>query len=118
VKKAYKIVLLKNGGYTTLYHGINKSKSLPVGRWIIAEKKMVTDCGKGDPYLSGIHVFLDREIAEKYLKRFRSNKPRIIIACDAKGLRKKPSNEKVYLADSVLSLTPLANDLTRFIRGK
>jgi len=115
--KAYKIVLLKNGKYTTLYHGINRSKSLLVGKWIIAEKKMVTDCGKGEPYLSGIHIFLDKEIAEKYLKRFRSNKPRVIIECLTKGLRKKPSNSKVYLADRIKLLPPLANNLTRFIGG-
>jgi len=108
---------LKNGKYTTLYHGINRSKSLPVGKWIIAEKKMVTDCGKGEPYLSGLHVFLNKEIAEKYLKRFRSNKPRIIIVCEAKGLRRKPSNENVYLADRIKLTAPLTDNLTKFIGG-
>ena len=97
----YKIVLKEGDHIRTLFHGINGSRILPFNKWIVGIKKMVKDASKSNTYLSGIHVFKFKTIATKYLKRFRTEKDRIIIRCFATGLRNKPSNIEVLLADQI-----------------
>ncbi len=95
----YKIVEWKNDAPHTLFHGLNRSRKLPVDKWITAEQKIVDDGGR--PYVSGFHVFMFRENAEDYLKRFRAPKDRRIVACLAKTIWQKPTNELVWLAERI-----------------
>jgi hypothetical protein len=97
----YKIVLKEGNKIKTLFHGVNRSKTLPYNIWIIAEKKLGKDGSNQEPYLTGFHCFKEIHIAKKYLKKFRSNKNRIIIECEARNLRQKPSNKDVFLADEI-----------------
>ena len=100
--EVYKIVMKDNGKYKTLYHGINGKKTLPFDIRIKAEKKMVKDGSGGREYLSGIHCFKDCSTASKYVGIFRLfNTDRTIIKCLAKGLRQKPTNKNVWLADEI-----------------
>ena len=62
---------------------------------------MVKDGAGGREYLSGIHCFKELEIAVKYLSRFRNPTGLRIIPCEAKGLRQKPTNPDVWLADKI-----------------
>lgn len=98
---AYKIVEWKNGDPHTLFHGIDGSRRLPRGRWIEAEKKQGVDGGGQEPYLTGIHVFRNRKKAEGYLDNFRVEKDRRVIEVRATGLRQKPTNGHVWLADRI-----------------
>ena len=99
----YKIVDKDNkGNIKILFHGINGSKILKRGEWLQAVVKPVTD---GDPkrsteYLSGWHLFDNKEEAEFYLKRFKNKEPKTIIECEAKNLWKKEhSRANVWLAE-------------------
>lgn len=97
----YKIVLNEDGVLKTLYKGIEGSRTLRFNEWMKATKKWSTDGSGQKPYLTGIHVFKDKKIAKDYLNNFRTERPRVVVECEAKGLRQKPSNENVYLADEI-----------------
>jgi len=101
MKTVFKIVLLEDGEYKTLFHGIDGSRKLPIDTIIEAEKKMRVDGGGQEPYLTGIHCFKDRKTAEDYLTNFRKPANRQVIKCWASGLRQKKTNKDVYLADTI-----------------
>ena len=86
----------KQGKLRTLYCGWNGSRTLPVGGWLKAEKKMANEHGPN--YLTGWHCFLSKEDAEKYRKRFKI--PVELIQIKAKNLRPKWSG-KALLADFI-----------------
>jgi hypothetical protein len=95
----YKIILAEG---KTLFKGINGSRTIPFNQWLIADKKPVKDkYPDGKEYMSGFHVFLDRDTAEEYLRRFRKPVERVIVKCLARGLREKPTNSSVHLADEL-----------------
>ena len=102
MEAVYKIVEMSEfGNYKTLFHGIMGTKLLPRGVWIQAVEKLVVDGSGGKCYLSGIHCFKDKEIAENYFTKFREVRDRIIIRCYAKNLRVKPTNKYVFLASEI-----------------
>lgn len=99
ITEVYKIILLKG---KTLFRGINGSRNISFDTWLQATKVLVRDkYPDGKLYLSGFHVFRCLDTAKNYLNRFRTNEDRIIVTCKAKGLRKKPTNSPVWLADEL-----------------
>ena len=101
MEKVYKIVEKKDDIIKTIFHGCNKSRILPQGKWIRAENKMVNDGGGGKRYLSGWHVIKNEEAAIHFLRtKFRKRLDKLtVIPCMAIALRQKPTNPLVYLAD-------------------
>ena len=100
--EVYKIVEMSEfGNYRTLYHGIMGTKLLGRGIWIQAVEKLVVDGSGGKCYLSGIHCFKDKEVAEKYLTRFSNTDEKLVIKCYARNIRVKPTNPNVFLADQI-----------------
>lgn len=101
--EAYRIVEEKNGEYYSLFHGTNRSRKLPRGIWIKADKKLVKDGTRGTYYRSGFHVLTSKEEAEKFFaKLFRIYKNRKVIKVLAKGLRPKGhSRHEIFLADEM-----------------
>lgn len=101
MREVYKIVEPYDEGYKTLFRGNNGTRILPFDEWIKANKRMVRDGPGGKLYLSGFHCFKKENDADNYIGRF-SRPDRHIIKCLAKGLRKKPTNKTVWLADEIL----------------
>jgi len=101
--RAYKIVNDIGGQYKTLFHGINRSRVLKRGRWLIAEKKIVKDGGENSTkYMSGFTVLLSLKVAMAYLKLFKDISTKQIIMVDVDGIvRKEHSRLPVYLADQI-----------------
>lgn len=100
--EVYKIVGMSEfGNYKTLFHGVHGSKLLGRNIWIKADKKYVVDGSGGKCYLSGIHCFKNKKVAEKYLTRFSNTEDKLIIKCEARNLRQKPTNKHVWLADEI-----------------
>ena len=97
----YKIVLNEDRKLKTLFKAIEGSRTLMRGKWLKADVKIGTDGSGGRRYLTGIHCFKDIEKAYEYLQRFPTSKPRIVIGCEAMGLRRKPSNPNVWLANRI-----------------
>lgn len=102
--EAYRIVEVKDGEYYSLFHGTNRSRKLPRGIWIKADKKTVRDGSRATYYESGFHVLTSKEEAEKFFQKlFRKYKNRMVIKVYAKGLRRKEhSRHEVFLADEML----------------
>lgn len=94
----YKIFEVKEGIIKPLFH--NK-RSLPRSKWLKAVKKSGYDGSKSKTYITGWHLFDSLETAEKYFKRFKYKENREILKCKAFGLRLKPTNKEVYLADFI-----------------
>jgi len=86
----------------TLFHGINRSRTMPVGRWIAADKRIVSD--GGTKYLSGFHVLLSEQDCHAYLRHFKRFDDKRIIEVSVRGpLRAKThSPHPVFLADEIL----------------
>ena len=86
MKKAYRLVEKTDKGYKTLFHGINKSRLLPVGEWLRSEQKTVKDGTKGKYYKSGWHLIESLEECQDFMKsRFTAPRELAIVECEIKG---------------------------------
>ena len=100
----YKIVEKHpDGGIKTLFHGVNRSRTIPKGKWLEAEEKMVRDGSCQTYYLSGWHILKTEEDAVEYLKRFKKRLELLsIVPCEAEEVRPKAhSNAPVFLAKRI-----------------
>lgn len=97
----YKIVEAKiqpGYHYKTLFHGVNRSRILPLDRWLEADIKMVSDGSNGTQYLSGWHI-ASRPTCFEYLLKFTANRKLAIVMCEVRGKiwSKKHSPSKIFL---------------------
>lgn len=99
MKYWYKIIDFQNGNAKTLFHGLEGSKTIPIKKWLKAEKKMVKD-GIGSEYMSGWHIIPSPELCREYLKKFKNTEYKAIAKCKCKSIvKKEKSPDQVYLAD-------------------
>lgn len=100
--RVFRLVRVKDDKPHTLFHGINRSTTIPLNRWVEAERKMVRDGGNTTPYVSGFHVLMSRQACEDYLTKFKNTKDLVIVECEAVELRQKlHSRSPVYLAGAM-----------------
>jgi hypothetical protein len=95
--------------FKTLYHGVNGTRILKQEQWLKANIKNVADGSihRDTNYLSGWHVFADKEQANKYLYRFKNIQNKVIVPILVKNIRpKEHSKASVYLAEYMYILTP------------
>lgn len=102
-KKWYKIVEEDSGTYKLLMHGINKSRTIELNKWLKAEIKTVSDGTGRRRYKSGFHVLKTYPDCVKYLRRFKKNmNQKRIVECEARNLwPKSHSRDEVYLAEYI-----------------
>jgi hypothetical protein len=87
-----------DGQPATLFHGINGSRKLPLGTWIVAKTGMVRD-GIGKYYKSGFHVLPTMADIVKFAKVFKNRKNRYFVEVNVKELHSKQhSRGPVFLA--------------------
>ena len=100
----YKIVEMDpKGNLKTLFHGVNRSRILEVGKWLTAELKMVKDGTSKTEYLSGWHIAPTYEECVDYLKAFKHRHNKRIVKCEAKNIRPKShSRHNIFLAEHIL----------------
>lgn len=104
-KVAYKIfdLHLEQDGTAvpkTLFHGVNGSRRLPLGRWIEAEIKPVTDGSRQTPYLSGFHAYPSLDAVKQWLHGAKNLDHRVVVRVHVSGLREKPkATRATILAD-------------------
>ncbi len=88
--------------FKTLFHGINGTRTVPIGKWLDATIKPVKDGSGGTVYNSGIHVLDTYDDAVSYLKNFSDITNKEIVVCEARGIRlKRHSKHKVLLCDKI-----------------
>ena len=95
--RAYKIVEKTSDGIRFIYHGVDRNKNIPIGKWLTA-KEAITRDGSSYEYLSGFHFFDTIELARYYLSRFKKKENKIIVEVEVKKIRNKGKRTKVKLA--------------------
>lgn len=97
--KAYKIFDIKDEKPKTLFHGVRGSRTLPVGEWIRADRKMVRDGSGQRLYESGFHAYPDLEAVEKWIKGAKKLDDRVVCEVEIKEIAMKPNAIRpTYLA--------------------
>jgi hypothetical protein len=99
---AYRICERKGEKLLTLFHGLNGSRTLPIGEWVTAMVKPVTDGpkNKAKEYLSGFHVLENLDECRHFTKKFRAPRDLVIVKCEIEGNRTKDhSPANIILAD-------------------
>jgi len=99
----YKIVELDRKGNTkTLFHGLNGSRILTKGAWLVADIKPVKDGTSKTTYLSGWHIVPSEEECIDYLTFFKHQENKAIIRCRARNIWPKVhSRHNVFLSEQV-----------------
>lgn len=90
------------GNFKTLFHGINGSKIIPLGKTLFADHKQVRDGSGKKWYDSGFHSIETLPLLYKYLKFFKRRREKLVIGVvEVQGLFGKPnSREGVILSSS------------------
>ena len=101
MRKAYKIMLAEDGVLKNLFRGINRSRTLDPNHWYEADIKRGRDGSESKWYWTGIHCLPTKEDAEEYLNNFMTEKNRVVVECYITGNRRKPTNDKVILANKM-----------------
>ena len=105
IKKYYRVFEDRKGMPATIFHGVRKSRLLPLNTYIKAEVKDVLDGSGFKSYKSGFHVLKNIELVKNYfVKVFKDFRNRVICEVyidESKGIWKKPTNDYVFLAKSM-----------------
>lgn len=85
--KAYRICERKGDKVQTLFHGVNGSRTIPMNEWLTACIKPVCDGTRATSteYMSGFHVFANKEDCKKFIGRFRKERDLVMVECEVKG---------------------------------
>lgn len=103
---AYKIFDLDGDRPKTLFHGVDGSRTLPIGKWIKAARKMVTNGSRMYPYLSGFHSYPDLEAARRWLQSAQIVEGRVVVKVKIDGCREKPRDIRETILSDWLLITP------------
>lgn len=99
----YKIFDERADAPHTLFHGIDRTKKMPLNKWIIATVKHVTDGSGTTVYRSGFHIMGSIEDCAAYLKRFKNLEHKVIVEVEATNLWPKwHSPSPVWLAEQIM----------------
>jgi len=99
----YKVFDIKNDQPLFIFHGINRSRVVPLNTWLKADKKMVTDGSCNTQYLSGFHIFPSYQAITDWCKTVKHVDERVVVQVHAKKTRpKRHSKHTVVLADHLI----------------
>jgi hypothetical protein len=105
MQTAYKIFELHGNRPKTLFHGVAGSRLLPIGKWIKADKRMVTDGSRQNPYLSGFHSYPALNDVRRWLQGAQYHEGRVVVRVRIAGCREKPNAvRETILSDRLLIL--------------
>jgi hypothetical protein len=102
-KTGYRLVELgKDGSFKTLFHGVKGSRTLPKGKWLTCERKIVHEGINGTKYISAFHVLPSLEECQEFSKIFEIRDNRRIISLKYRQFRpKRHSRGPVLLANRI-----------------
>ena len=99
----YRILDYDGEVFKTLFHGLNGSRKLKTGRWLKAERKLVSDGTSNKRYESGFHILPSMLDCMIYARKFRHFQNRVLVKIKYRGGRpKEHSRHPVILADEML----------------
>jgi hypothetical protein len=97
--RAWRLFEIKDNQPHTLFHGVDGSRRLQVGKWYDADVRLVYDGSNRREYLSGFHVFADEHTANRYHQRFTAPRDIRVLEIEVERVRPKPTNGDVLLAE-------------------
>lgn len=102
-RTGYRLVEVgKDGSFKTLFHGVKGSRTLPKGKWLTCERKIVHEGVDGTKYISAFHVLPSLEECQEFSKIFKIRASRRIIALKYRQFRpKRHSRGPVLLANQI-----------------
>ena len=101
IQYAWKIFDIADATPKTLFHAVRGSRRLAVGKWILAEQKMVDDNGR--KYLSGFHLYRSLADVRHWVERAKNLEGRVVCVVAFKGRRTKVHAKlPTILADAIL----------------
>lgn len=89
--------LSDKGHLKTLFHGVEKSRTIKEGRWYEAEVRPVRDGTSKTWYLSGFHVMRDVS-GLNYVDRFTADRELVAVQVEVIDTWEKPTNPSILLA--------------------
>ena len=96
----FKVLDLKDDKPLFIFHGVNRTRTVPRNEWIEAERKFVTDGSCSTEYLSGFHIFPDHDAIKQWCKSVKNIDNRVVVKVDMRETRPKShSKHDVILAD-------------------
>ena len=90
MRYAYKIFDEVEFRPKTLFHGVSGSRFLPVGEWIEADIKQVTDGSRQTPYLSGFHAYPLLNDIYRWAAGAKNLAGRVVVRVKVDECRSKP----------------------------
>ncbi|MFW6030135.1 MAG: hypothetical protein ACOCRO_07775 [Halanaerobiales bacterium] len=99
--RAYKLFVFDGDTPKNLYWALEGSRTIKYNQWLEGEWRWARDGGDSPRYVTGIHVMLDKDYVDDYLKNFRTEKDRRLLEVYVQNIRPKPTNNKVFLADRI-----------------
>ena len=102
----YRLFEWKDGKYLTLFHGINGSRVVPVGKWIKAKQSIVYEGQHGKRYRAGFHIFKSLSMIPIFINKFKAHRALAVVRVEIRGnIRNKPSNPNIFLAPEMKLLS-------------
>lgn len=93
----------RQGNLKTLFHGLDGSRKIPLGKWLKATIKPVKDGSSKTTYLSGWHIVPSEKECLEYLKYFKNIESKVIVKCRAKNIwPKKHSKHNIFLSKYII----------------
>lgn len=93
----FKVFEVRDDQPLFLYHGLRGARLLPVGVWLEAERKWVSE-GSNPFYWSGFHVYPDLDAVTRWIHKARHLDKRTCVMVTVRLVRKKPTAGDAYLA--------------------
>lgn len=105
---AYRLFQIRDGQPTTLFHGVDRDRTMPIGEWIEAEVETVFDGTDGTRYQSGFHVLPSYEGVVSYLRQFRKGRPLLVCRVEVQDTWEKSHSPSDVLLSRWMKVEPTA----------
>jgi hypothetical protein len=107
--KAYRVFEVVKDKHTgamlarSLFHGTDRSRTIPLNQWVSADIKQVRDGSGNNYYTSGFHVFFDIGAAYYFFNHsLKKHDNRFVVHCYVRGeVRLKSLRSHTWLAEQI-----------------
>lgn len=99
---AYKVFESKDGDPYFMFYGINGSRRVELDKTLKCVKKLVRDGTGKRWYMSGFHVYADKNVLQQFLKTLKIRKDRYVVEVQAPVITRKHERSKAHLAEEIV----------------